>query len=100
MEHVGRLSDQHLDAWMRARGLHCYRAYFMWGKTPAYRSPEKTTYRFVDQGDVLTPAELLARLLDTWQPAAHEEREYAAGQMRTDLEALSAYEDAAQNENA
>lgn len=93
MPSVRGMNDAQLDQHMHAQGLYCYREYFLWGKTPAYRNKEKTQFRFVDRGDILTPAEMFARLLDEWRPVAREESDYASGQMRKDLEALQAKED-------
>ena len=88
MEHVEYRTDEQLDAYMHNRGLHCYREYFRWGKTPAYCDAAQNVFRFVDRGDVLTPSELLVRLLDEWCPAAQEDSDYAAYRMRRELEAL------------
>jgi hypothetical protein len=84
-----------LDAQMHARGLFCYRETFRWGRMPAYRNRAGTCWRFVDRGDLLTPAALLARLLDEWRPAAWDDQVYAAGPMRTELDALAARDTAA-----
>ena len=88
MQSLGHLTGPQIDAALREQDLFCYREYFMWGQTPAYRNRAGTQYRFVDHGDVLTPTELLERLLETWRPAAQEERAYASAQLRRDLLAL------------
>lgn len=92
MEHVTYKTDAEIDAYMKERGMYFYREYFMWGRTPAYRNFASTIFRFFDRGDILTPAEMLARLLDDWRPVAREEYNYASHALRRELEALSALE--------
>jgi hypothetical protein len=92
MEHPPGLTNAERDAHMRAHGLHCYRESFLWGKTPAYRNAAGTCVRFWDRGDIVTPMEMLSRLLDEWRPAGRAECDYAAGRLRHELEALAATE--------
>mgnify|MGYP001563278617 CR=1 FL=1 len=88
MEHIDFQTDDELDAAMRHRGLHCYREYFRWGKMAAYRNDDATVFRFVDRGDILSPAELLSRLMEEWIPKAEEDQLYRAFFMRYQLMAL------------
>ena len=88
MQHLTYTTDDELDALMQERGLHFCREHFRWGNTPAYRDDSCTVFRFIDRGDVLTPTELLTRLLHEWNPATREDISYATHSMRRELQSL------------
>lgn len=72
------------------KGFHFYRDYFMWGKTPAYRTDDGKHFRFIDRGDVLTPLQLLDRLKRDWQPQSSEDCAYFQCRMGQELGQLPA----------
>lgn len=99
MERITYRTDDELDTIMRERGLHFYRGSFRWGTMPAYKNATSTLYRFVDRGDILTPAALLVRLSAEWHPAARKDIDYAAHTMRREIEELTAMEDRNASQN-
>jgi hypothetical protein len=75
---------------LSAKGFHPYRDYFMWGKTPAYRTDDGKHFRFIDRGDVLTPVQLLERLKRDWRPMSADDCTYFEFRMAQELGQLPA----------
>ncbi len=88
MKHITCMTASERDVAMQKRGLIYYRSRFRWGRMDAYRSADHTIIRFVDHNDILTPYELLRRLIDTWQPTTREDASYKTCYMRHELLAL------------
>lgn len=61
---------------LKAQDFFCYRENFMWGRQLAYTNADKTAFRFVDKGEIITPQEMHARLKLDWRPVARAEQDY------------------------
>jgi hypothetical protein len=60
--------------YLKAEGYFFYRHDFVWGVTPSFRNVRGTRFYFIADGDVLTPQQMYAHLVETWRPVAYDER--------------------------
>jgi hypothetical protein len=67
---------RHLDDMARhllKAGYFFYRHQFPWGVSPSFRNVPGTRFYFIAEGEVLTPRQMHAHLLRTWNPETQEE---------------------------
>lgn len=82
---VDAVGDSHRT--LTSQGFYPYREAFPWGNTPGYKN-DAGQHRFVDQGQIKTPSQMLTTLKSDWRPASRSGQDYFVSHMEHDLKGL------------
>ena len=72
---------------LEQQGFYHIKDYQKWGRCPTYKN-DKGEIRFVDQGKILDPQQMLELLKTTWQPQAQDEVIWKLNRMEQEFAAL------------
>jgi len=71
-------------------GYFFYRHEFVWGFTPSFRDLKGSRFYFIADGEILTPREMYAHLVKTWNPRTTEETMFFQHRLTAHFAALPA----------